>query len=186
MAKVVKDLSGALFPTPVVLVTTKSKDNKPNIITLAWVGVVCSQPFTVSLAIRPSRFSHQLITETPEAVINVPTRQIVEQTDRCGTVSGRDTDKAALTGLTFQPANLVSPPLIAECPINLEGKIKQNLKLGTHDLFLAEIVQVHVDEKLLNEKGQFDPKKLEGFIYLGTDYFSLKEVIGHYGFTAKS
>jgi flavin reductase (DIM6/NTAB) family NADH-FMN oxidoreductase RutF len=184
MAKVEVQTAGALFPTPVILATTVSKENKPNIITLAWVGVVCSQPFVVSLAIRPSRYSHQLLTATQEVVINVPTRKIVAQTDRCGTVSGRNTDKAALTGLTFLPAALVSPPLIAECPINLEGKVKEKLSLGTHDLFLTEIVKVHVDEGLLDEKRKIDFTKLDAFVYLGTEYFSLKEVIGHYGYTA--
>lgn len=184
MAKVELQTSGALFPTPVILATTVSKEGKPNIITLAWVGVVCSQPFMVSLAIRPSRYSYQLLTATQEVVVNVPTQKIVAQTDRCGTVSGRNHDKAVLTGLTLTPATLVAPPLIAQCPVNLEGKVKEKLSLGTHDLFLTEIVKVHVDEGLLNEKRKIDFSKLEAFVYLGTEYFSLKEVIGHYGYTA--
>jgi flavin reductase (DIM6/NTAB) family NADH-FMN oxidoreductase RutF len=185
MAKATKGLSGALFPTPAVMVTTISGDGTPNIITLAWVGVVCSSPFMVSVSIRPSRHSHQLLKDTPELVINVPTADMVAQTDLCGTVSGRSVDKFEAAKLTPAPSETVGPPSIEECPISLECKVVNRLELGTHDMFVCEVTAVRVDEEALDESGKIDPAKLKPFAYLGTDYRTLAEKIGHYGYTKK-
>lgn len=185
MAKITKDISGALFPTPVALVTTVDAAGKANIITLAWVGVVCSNPFTISVAIRPSRYSHALLGAVPELVVNVPSREIVEQTDYCGTVSGRAVDKFAATGLTALPANKVKPPLIKECPVNMECRVVDRLGLGTHDVFMSEVVEVHLDEGVLDEAGKIDFSLVAPFVYAGMDYWTLAEKIGHYAFTKK-
>jgi flavin reductase (DIM6/NTAB) family NADH-FMN oxidoreductase RutF len=185
MAKTTKDLSGAPFPTPVVLVTTASADGTPNIITLAWAGIVCSGPLMVGLAVRPSRHSHALLAANPELVVNLPGRDQVESTDYCGTVSGRDTDKFAATGWTPVAGEIVNAPLINECPINLECRVSQRLALGTHDLFICEVVRTHVDVEVLDEAGRVDFKRLSPFVYAGMDYWTLAEKIGHYGYSKK-
>lgn len=185
MAKIKKSVAGAPFPTPVALITTIDNKDKANIITLAWVGIVCSEPFMVGVSIRPQRFSHKLLLNTPELVINIPTESILRQSDFCGTVSGRDTDKFAASKLTPLAAAEVKPPLIGECPVNLEGRVKETITLGTHDLFICEIVASHVDEELLDERGRPDLSLTEPFVYLATDYYGLREKIGYYAFTKK-
>ena len=183
MAKIEKSLAGAPFPTPVALVTTTNGTGQSNIITLAWVGIVCSSPFMVGVSIRPSRYSHKLLGEVPELVINIPTENILRQTDFCGTVSGRETNKFSATGFTAASAAIVKPPLIAECPINLEGTVDKILPLGTHDLFICKIVASHIDEALLDKTGKVDTARIKPFVYLATDYWSLNQKIGHYAFT---
>ena len=145
MAKITTDLAGALFPTPVALITTVDESGQANIITLAWVGIVCSNPLMLSAARRPSRYSHSLLKTTPELVVNVPTRDLVKKADYCGCVSGRATDKFAATDFTALPSQQIKPPMIKECPINLECRIVKTLSLGTHDLFISEVVLIHVD-----------------------------------------
>jgi flavin reductase (DIM6/NTAB) family NADH-FMN oxidoreductase RutF len=183
MAKITKDISGAAFPTPVVLVTTVSGDGAPNIITLAWAGIVCSSPLMVSASIRPSRHSHQLLQDVPELVVNVPTTDLVRQTDICGTISGRSVDKFKAAGLTPVASKTVKPPSIAECPISLECRVVNRLELGTHDMFICEVSAVRVEEDILNEAGKIDPAKLKPFAYLGMDYRALADKLGHYGYT---
>ena len=183
MAKIITDLAGALFPTPVALITTVDNSGRANIITLAWVGIVCSNPLMVSTAIRPSRHSHGLLKATPELVVNVPTRDLVAKTDYCGCVSGRTTDKFAATGLTALPSQQIKPPMIQDCPINLECRVVKTLSLGTHDVFISEVILIHVDEELLDHKGKVDFARLAPFSYVGMDYWALTEKIGHYGYT---
>ncbi len=186
MPKIEKSIAGAPFPTPVALVTTIDKKDNANIITLAWVGVACSEPFMISASIRPGRHSHALLEDTKELVLNLPTAKILKETDYCGTVSGRDTDKFSSSGLTQEKAKFVSPPLIKECPVSLEARVEQQLSLGTHDLFVCKVVASHVEAAFLNEKGKFDFSKIDPFIYLATDYWDLDKKIGSYAFTKKS
>ncbi len=185
MAK--KEIKGdvALFPLPVVLVTCVDKKGKPNIITLAWAGVVCSEPPMVSISIRPPRYSYSLIKESREFTVNIPTSDIMKETDICGTVSGRDTDKLALTKLTAEPAAHVKSPLIKECPVSLECKVKSTMLLGTHEIFLAEVVAVHIDESVMTAAGRIDYAKAKPFSYNWGEYWSIKEKIGHYGCSKK-
>ncbi len=185
MPKIEKSISGAPFPTPVALVTTVDKSDNANIITLAWVGVVCSEPFMISASIRPQRHSYTLLKDTKELVVNLPTAAILRETDYCGTVSGRNTDKFSTSGLTKEKAKLVSPPLIKECPVSLETKVEQELTLGTHNLFICRVVASHVDDAFLDKKGKFDFEAIDPFVYLATDYWSLDKKIGHYAFTKK-
>ena len=185
LAKTTKDFAGALFPTPVALVTTVDAAGKANIITLAWVGIVCSSPLMLSLAIRPGRYSAVLLEDIPELVVNIPSRQFVSQTDYCGMVSGRDVDKFKDADLTALSAALVKPPLIEECPINLECKVANRLSLGTHDVFIVEVVKTHVDEEALDETGKIDFSRVAPFVYAGMDYWTLAEKIGHYGYTKR-
>jgi flavin reductase (DIM6/NTAB) family NADH-FMN oxidoreductase RutF len=184
MAKVSKKLGGAPFPTPVVLATTTAA-GKNNIITLAWAGVVCSAPLMIGLAIRPSRQTHAFLLESHEVVVNLPREDQVEPTDTCGMVSGRDADKFALTGWTAVPGKTVAAPLIKECPISLECRVAQRLPLGSHDLFICEVLESHVEEDLLDEKGRIDFGRLAPFVYAGMDYWSLASKLGHYGYSKK-
>jgi len=181
MAK--KELKGEvdLFPVPVVLVTCIDKKGRPNIITLAWAGVVCSEPPMVSISIRPQRYSYGLIKEEKEFTVNIPTVEIMKQADTCGIISGRDADKFKLTKLTPEPAKNVKPPLIKECPVNLECKVRNTMMLGTHEVFLAEVVAVNIEESVMTPAGKIDCAKVNPFSYNVGEYWSLKEKIGSYG-----
>ena len=173
----------ALFPCPVVLVTCVDSKGTPNIITLAWAGTVCSEPPTVGLGIRPSRYSHKLIKNSKEFVVNIPPARIVRETDYCGVTSGKNTDKFAETKLTPEQADMVKAPLIRECPVNMECTLKDVVPLGAHDLFIGEIVQVHMDQDVLDEKGNLDVKKADPFTYNQGEYWSLNKKLGTYGYS---
>ena len=181
--KVRKSPWTALFPCPVVLVTCVDSDGKPNIITLAWAGVVCSDPPVLGLGIRPHRHSYGLIEDAGEFVVNIPTTEILEETDFCGMVSGRDVDKFSETGLTAEPAKEVKPPLIRECPVNIECVLKKKIPLGVHHLFLGEVVRVHVDQTVLDKNGRIDFTKVSPFVYNQGEYWSLYQKIGVHGFS---
>jgi len=183
--KVKKAPRTALFPCPVVLVTSVGSEGKPNIITLAWAGIVCSDPPTLSVGIRPHRHSYRLIEESGEFVVNIPTTEILEQTDFCGVVSGKDVDKFSATGLTPEPAEEVRPPLIRECPVNIECTVKRKIPLGVHHLFLGEVVCVHTDEEILDEEEKIDFTKVSPFVYNQGEYWSLNKKVGVHGFTEK-
>jgi len=181
--KVEKSPWTALFPCPVVMVTCVDSNGKPNIITLAWVGVVCSDPPMLGLGIRPHRYSYGLIEASREFVVNIPTVEILKEVDFCGVVSGRDVDKFSETGLTAEPAEKVKPPLIRECPVNIECIVKEKIPLGAHHLFLGEVVSVHVDQDVLDEKGRIDFSKVSPFVYNQGEYWSLHRKIGVHGFS---
>ncbi|MCW4034290.1 MAG: flavin reductase family protein, partial [Candidatus Bathyarchaeota archaeon] len=171
--KIKKDPYTALFPCPVVLVTCLDSAGNPNIITLAWAGTVCSEPPMVSVSVRPSRFSHGLIKNSKEFVVNIPPTKILAETDYCGVTSGKDVNKFSETNLTQEKAEKVNAPLIRECPVNLECTLKDTIALGAHDLFLGEVVQVHVDEAVLDSKGHIDFAKADPFVYNVGEYWSL-------------
>ena len=181
--KVKKNPFAALFPCPVVLVTCSDSNGKPNIITLAWAGMVCSDPPTLGLGIRPERHSYKLIESSGEFVVNIPTTDILKQTDFCGMVSGKDMDKFSETGLTPEPAEKVKPPLIRECPVNIECIVKKKIPLGVHHLFLGEIVRVHIDESILDNEGKLDFTKANPFVYNQREYWNLNHKVGFYGFS---
>ncbi|NWF91894.1 MAG: flavin reductase family protein [Syntrophaceae bacterium] len=174
-----------LFPTPVVLLTCVDERGKPNIITLAWVGVVNSEPPMIGVSIRPSRYSHGCVSRAREFVVNLPTAEMVRKVDACGILSGKETDKFASLGWKPVPAEKVSPPLIDECPVQMECKVKEKISLGSHDLFLGEIVALHVKEEIQKEKGRIDIAKALPFVYCpgAHEYWDLGKSIGHYGFT---
>lgn len=176
----------ALFPCPVVLVTCVNSIGEPNIITLAWAGTVCSEPPMIGLGIRPSRYSHKLIEEGKEFVVNIPTAEIVKETDYCGVTSGRDTDKFTETRLTAEKADKVKAPLIRECPVNIECILKDVVPLGAHDLFIGEVVQVHIDQTVLDEKGNVDIMKADPFTYNLGEYWNLNKKLGTYGYSKRS
>jgi flavin reductase (DIM6/NTAB) family NADH-FMN oxidoreductase RutF len=148
---------------------------RPNIITLAWAGTVCSEPPMVGIGVRPERHSHHLLREVGEFVVNLPPANLVAAVNRCGTVSGRDYDKFDLCGLTAAPASQVRVPLIAECPIHLECVVRQTLSLGTHDLFLGEVVSVQADEALVGPTGNIAYHRANLLCYLAGAYYAMGE-----------
>ena len=174
-----------LFPTPVVLVTSIDEAEKPNIITLAWVGVVNSEPPMIGLSIRPERYSHDCVKRSREFVINLPSAEMVRKVDACGVLSGRETDKFAAMGWKPVPAQKVKPPLIDECPVQMECQVKEVISLGSHDLFLGKIVALHVKEEIQKEKGRIDITKALPLVFCpgANEYWNLGKCIGHYGFT---
>jgi flavin reductase (DIM6/NTAB) family NADH-FMN oxidoreductase RutF len=184
--KIKKKPYTALFPCPVVLVTCVDSAGKPNIITLAWAGTVCSEPPTVGLGIRPTRYSNKLIENSKEFVVNIPTAKILKETDYCGVTSGKDTNKFSETKLTQEKADKVKAPLIRECPVNMECVLNDKISLGAHDLFLGEIVQVHLDQDILDEKGNIDFAKADPFTYNQGEYWSMHKKLGAYGFSKQS
>lgn len=185
--KLIKPPFTMLYPVPVVLVTSADSSGKPNIITIAWTGTVCSDPPMLSISVRPSRYSHQLISESGEFVVNIPSMQLLEKTDYCGVVTGREVDKFQATGLTPVPASKVKAPLIDECPANLECVVKQTLSLGAHDLFIAEIVACHVEETLVDRRGRMDVSLAHPFVYNGNgEYWGVKDSLGPYGLSFRA
>ncbi|MCW4015491.1 MAG: flavin reductase family protein [Candidatus Bathyarchaeota archaeon] len=181
--KITKKSYTALFPCPVVLVTCIDSTGKPNIITLAWAGTVCSEPPMIGLGVRPTRYSHKLITNSKEFVVNIPATKIIQETDYCGITSGKDIDKFSETKLTPEKADNVKAPLIRECPVNIECVLKKTVSLGTHDLFIGETVQVHINQSILDEKGNIDFTKAAPFTYNQGEYWSLHKKLGTYGFS---
>ncbi|MGQ9508115.1 MAG: flavin reductase family protein [Thermodesulfobacteriota bacterium] len=177
--------STMLFPTPVVLVTSIDERGKANIITLAWAGVVNSEPPIIGISIRPERYSYGNILKNKEFVVNIPSKELLRKVDVCGMVSGKDVDKFSLTGLTAIPSEKVKPPLIEECPVQMECEVKQIIPLGSHELFLGQIIALHVKEEIQKEKGRINILKALPMVYCpgAHEYWSLGQYLGHYGFT---
>ena len=175
----------ALYPTPVVLVTCVDGSQRPNIITLAWAGVVCSEPPQIGIAIRPGRYSHPIIEKTGQFVVAVPSEKVLHAVDFCGSVSGRDVDKFEKTGLTPTSATRVSPPLIAECPVNMECEVRHKVSLGSHDLFIGEVLAVHVDRALLTERGLIDFDRAGLLAYASGEYHRLGRLLERQGFSVR-
>lgn len=174
-----------LYPVPAVLVTVADEEGRANAFTVAWTGTVCSDPAMVSISVRPERYSHEIIERTQEFVINLTTRSLAYATDYCGVRSGRDTDKIKDMGLTLLAAEKVKAPLLAQSPVNLECRVKETFRLGTHDMYLAEVVAVHADEAYLDEKGCFHLDRAEPLAYSHGSYYTLGEKLGTFGYSVK-
>jgi len=177
--------STLLYPAPAVMVTCIAPDGRPNIITLAWAGTTCSDPPMLSIAIRPDRYSHPLIKESGEFVVNIPSVALAWATDYCGVTSGRNVDKFAKTRLTPAPALLVKPPIIAECPINIECKVTETLNLGSHTMFLAKVVAIQASEELMTADGRLALEKAGLFAYAHGHYYALGKRLGHFGYSIR-
>lgn len=189
MKKKLLDGITALIPLPAVMVSCQKPGERPNIITIAWTGIACSEPPMITIGIRKNRHSYNIIKETGEFVVNMTTAALAEATDICGNVSGTDTDKFALAGLTPEPSSKIFAPLIAESPINLECKTKTILELGSHDLFIAEIVATHIAEDIYNDQGRLDISKLDPLVYCtkAQQYWAgMSELVGKYGYAKKA
>ena len=177
MAKVIKKPAAVLYPGRVVLVSCGT-GQRANIITLGLVSTLCLKPLLIGIGVRPSRHSHGLIKEVGEFVVNVPCSEQLEWVDHCGIASGRDEDKWAACGFTPAPAAEVQVPLITECPVNIECRLQQTLSLGSHDLFIGEVVAVQVDEAVLDEEGRLDFAQAKPFALLGAEYWQIGEWLG--------
>jgi flavin reductase (DIM6/NTAB) family NADH-FMN oxidoreductase RutF len=191
MAKVVVDPMRPVYPTPAALVSCVSREGRPNIITLGEVfNVSLRRPPIVGLAIRKATFSHGLISDTREFVVNLPGTGLLREADLCGSCSGRDTDKFAQAGLTAVPAERVKPPLIRECPVNIECRLLGVQEIGDHDLFLGEVLLVHADESVLDEEGKVSPARLQPFVFMyncghAGEYWSLGEKLADSWFSRR-
>lgn len=185
MAKQCWKGSTLLNPEPPVLVSCGGLE-KPNLITIGWTGTICTQPSMVSISVRPERYSHALIAERGQFVINLPTEPLTRAVDWCGVKSGRDVDKFAAMGLHAEPASkLPDCPLLAESPVNLECRVTQRIPLGSHDLFLAEVVAVDVDEALLDENGKLCLSRARLIVYSHGDYLALGRRLGSFGYSVR-
>ena len=174
-----------LYPLPVIMASCQRPGGKPNIITLAWAGTVCSNPPMVSISIQRVRHSYDIIKETGEFVINLVTKDLTFATDYCGVRSGRDVDKFAEMKLTPLPSQHIAAPGIAESPVNLECKVQQVIPLGSHDMFVAEIVGVTVEDSYIDENGKFHLNDADLTAYSHGEYFRLGEKLGKFGYSVE-
>lgn len=173
-----------LYPLPAVLVSVGDASENYNVFTVSWTGTICSEPAMCYISVRPERFSYPIIKRTGEFVINLTTEQLTRATDWCGVRSGRDFDKFKEMHLTPIASHVVRCPSIAESPISIECRVKNIIPLGTHDMFIAEVVNVSADEQYIDpETGTFDLAKAKPICYSHGKYYSLGKQLGRFGFT---
>lgn len=173
-----------LAPVPPALVSCGTMEH-PNVLTIAWTGVLNTHPPMTYISVRPSRHSYPILMERKEFVINLTTSAMCKETDFCGVRSGRDIDKLAACHLTPEPAQTVSAPLIAECPVNLECKITATQELGTHVMMIAEITGVNVEERYIDSKGKLNLQQCGLMAYAHGEYFALGRKLGDFGFSVR-
>ncbi len=174
----------ALAPVPIAMVSC-GDELKSNITTIAWTGIINSEPPLVYVSIRPSRHSYSIIKNLGEFVINIPDEKLVFAADFCGTKSGKEVDKFKEARLTKEKAQIVKAPLIKECPINIECKLKEIKKLGSHDMFIGEIVAVNTDDEYVRDNGNIDYGKANLLTYMGQEYFVANKKIADRGICLK-
>lgn len=180
------DFKGSVIlnPVPVVLITSKNTTGKTNVFTVGWTGTINTKPPMLYISIRPERLSYEYIKESMEFVVNLPSSDLVKKVDYCGVRSGKKNDKITEMGFTLKESHNVSVPYIDECPVNIECKVKNIIPLGTHDMFIAEVVASHVNEDLLDEKGKIHFENANMMSYCHGEYFPLsKKPIGSFGFS---
>lgn len=185
MAKISFKPGNMLYPLPAVMVSVADKEGSTNIITIAWAGTVCTNPPMVSISVRPSRYSHHMIMETGEFVVNLTTEALAYATDYCGVRSGRDVDKWKEMNLTPAPSDKVKAPCIAESPVNIECRVVKVEKLGSHDLFMAEVVAVHVDDTYMDAHGSFHLDDARPVVYSHGEYYSMGKKLGRFGYSVQ-
>jgi flavin reductase (DIM6/NTAB) family NADH-FMN oxidoreductase RutF len=167
------------FPRPILLVSTRDAAGKDDIITVSWAGVASTKPPMVTVSLRKSRHSHAVISATKEFVVNIPTSKQVEAVELCGSKSGREIDKFAVTGFVKENASVVSAPLIVQCPINLECQVRHTLPLGSHDLFVAEVIKTHVHHSLIGEDGALNAQELDCLAWGEGDFLRVLKKTKH-------
>ena len=174
-----------LYPVPAVMVSCKKGDDRADIVTIAWAGTVCSDPAMVSISVRPERFSHDIIEQSGEFVINLVNEKLTYACDWCGVRSGRDHDKFKEMKLTEYKSDFMEAPAISESPVNIYCKVVKTERLGSHDMFIAEVVGVTVDDSYMDENGKFDLAATGLVAYSHGEYFSLGEKLGKFGYSVK-
>lgn len=174
-----------LNPVPAVMVSLADQEGNANIITVAWAGTICTNPPMVSISVRPERFSYPTLMDTKEFVINLTSDELVEACDYCGVTSGRDINKFEKLGLHKLPMQVVAAPGIEESPVNMECKVVEVKELGSHTMFIAQVVGVTVDEKYMDESGKFHLNETGLVMYSHGEYFRLGEKLGKFGYSVK-
>lgn len=174
-----------LYPVPAVLITCKDNEGNDNVLTVAWAGTICSDPAMLSISVRKERHSYNMIKESGEFVVNLTTTKLAWATDYCGVRSGRDEDKFAAANLTKGKAEKVKAPIIMESPVNIECRVKQVLELGSHDMFIAEVVNVQISDEYMDEKGKFHLANADLLAYSHGEYYNLGEKIGTFGYSVR-
>lgn len=186
MAKIAFKPGTLIYPLPAVMVSCGDSPDNYNIITIGWTGTICSDPPMCYISVRPERHSYDIIKRTGEFVINITTEALARPTDWCGVRSGRDYNKFKEMHLTPEPAQLLKAPLIAESPLSIECRVKQVMPLGSHDMFIADVVAIDAEEKLIDKStGQFQLNHAQPLAYSHGKYYGLGEKIGGFGFSVK-
>jgi len=173
-----------VYPIPAVMVSCGTME-KSNIITVAWTGIINTNPAMVYISVRPTRYSYNLIKDQGEFVINLTTQKLTYATDWCGVKSGAQVDKFKEMNLTKEPAKFVKCPMIKESPVSVECKVKEIKELGSHTMFIAEVVAINVDEKYIDNKGAFDITKCDLMAYANGNYLAMGKKLGKFGFSVK-
>lgn len=174
-----------IYPLPALLVSCGSTPSEYNIFTVAWAGTICTNPAMCYISVRPERHSYQLIKKDMEFCINLTTVDMANATDWCGVRSGRDYKKFDETKLTPLPAACIQAPIIAESPLSIEYRVKEIISLGSHDMFIAEVLNVQADDRYLDETGKWHLDKSNPLVYVHGAYYGLGELIGTFGFSVK-
>ena len=174
-----------LYPVPAVMVSCKRAEEKPNIITVAWAGTVCSEPAMVSISVREERYSHDIIEDSGEFVVNLVTEKLTKACDWCGVRSGRDFDKFREMKLTEYRSEIMDTPAIADSPVNIYCKVVKTEKLGSHDMFIGEVVGVTVDDAYMDEKGRFALEACGLITYSHGEYYTLGRKLGKFGYSVR-
>ena len=174
-----------LYPLPAVLVTVGDIDGEKNIFTVAWAGTVCTNPPMVSISVQPKRYSYEFIKRTGEFVINLTTEELAYATDYCGVKSGRDEDKFAALSLHTSRATFVKAPLLDESPVSIECKVRRIEELGSHHMFIADVLSVHADDKYLDKENRFRLSDSKPIVYSHGEYFGMGKNIGRFGYSVK-
>lgn len=184
MSKVTWKSGTFIYPLPAVMVSCGTMEES-NIITVAWTGIINTDPAMCYISVRPTRHSYEMIKKTGEFVINLTTKDLAYATDWCGVKTGAKVDKFKEMKLTKERANIIKAPLIKECPVSVECKVKEIVPLGSHDMFVAEIVAIDADEKYIDEKGAFDISKCDLIAYANGGYYPLESKIGKFGYSVQ-
>lgn len=185
MAKQHWKAGNMLNPVPAVMVSVSDKKGNTNIITVAWAGTICTNPPMLSISVRPERYSYNMIKESGEFVVNLTTKELSWACDYCGVTSGRDVDKFKKTGLTAISVPNVSAPAIAESPINIGCKVNEIKELGSHTMFIADVVGVTVEDSYMDANGKFEINSTGLVMYSHGEYFALGEKLGKFGYSIK-
>ena len=174
-----------LYPLPAVLVTVRDKEGRDNMITIAWAGTACTNPPMLYISVRPERYSYKALRETGEFVVNLTTKDMAKAVDYCGVRSGKDVDKFKQTGLQKGEASKVNVSVIEDSPVNIECKVRELLELGSHHMFLADVVHVTVDDRYMDEKGTFHLERANPIVYSHGTYFDLGNSLGPFGYSVR-
>lgn len=182
MSKQLWKAGNMVYPLPAVMVSCGSME-KGNIITIAWTGTICTNPPMVYVSIRPTRYSYEIIKESKEFVINLTTKDLARATDFCGVKSGKDHDKFKENRLTPIKGDFVNAPMIEESPVNIECRVTEIKELGSHHMFIAEVLGVHADEKYMDEKGKFNLSDSNPICYSHGTYYDIGKSLGTFGYS---